>query len=81
MMKLDFDRENDAPFKILCLGAHSDDIEISCGGTLLKLMARSPMSKFGGQFLVRASFGSPSSRESCARADVDRSANRVYSPT
>lgn len=25
--------------RVLCLGAHSDDIEIGCGGTLLKLMA------------------------------------------
>ena len=24
---------------ILCLGAHSDDIEIGCGGTLLQLLA------------------------------------------
>src|SRR5262245_38003100 len=23
---------------VLCLGAHSDDIEIGCGGTLLKLL-------------------------------------------
>src|ERR1700753_3730674 len=27
---------------ILCLGAHSDDIEIGCGGTLLKLRAKQP---------------------------------------
>ncbi len=27
---------------ILCLGAHSDDIEIGCGGTLLHLLARMP---------------------------------------
>lgn len=26
------------PIKILCLGAHSDDIEIGCGGTLLRLI-------------------------------------------
>jgi len=26
------------PINILCLGAHSDDIEIGCGGTLLKLL-------------------------------------------
>ncbi|MFO7732146.1 MAG: PIG-L deacetylase family protein [Candidatus Aminicenantes bacterium] len=26
------------PLKILCLGAHSDDIEIGCGGTVLKLI-------------------------------------------
>src|SRR5713101_459107 len=29
-----------APLRtILCLGAHADDIEIGCGGTLLKLLA------------------------------------------
>jgi LmbE family N-acetylglucosaminyl deacetylase len=27
---------------ILCLGAHADDIEIGCGGTLLRLLAESP---------------------------------------
>lgn len=26
------------PLKILCLGAHADDIEIGCGGTILKLL-------------------------------------------
>lgn len=26
------------PLKLLCLGAHSDDIEIGCGGTLLSLI-------------------------------------------
>jgi LmbE family N-acetylglucosaminyl deacetylase len=25
------------PFKVLCLGAHSDDIEIGCGATVLKI--------------------------------------------
>jgi LmbE family N-acetylglucosaminyl deacetylase len=28
-----------APLKILCLGSHSDDIEIGCGGTILRLLA------------------------------------------
>ena len=28
--------------RVLCLGAHSDDIEIGCGGTLLKLIERNP---------------------------------------
>jgi len=29
--------EHDSPKKILCLGAHCDDIEIGCGGTMIKL--------------------------------------------
>lgn len=28
--------------KVLCLGAHSDDIEIGCGGTLLRLLQENP---------------------------------------
>jgi LmbE family N-acetylglucosaminyl deacetylase len=28
--------------KVLCLGAHSDDIEIGCGGTLLRLIQENP---------------------------------------
>jgi LmbE family N-acetylglucosaminyl deacetylase len=31
-----------APLKLLCIGAHSDDIEIGCGGTLLRLLAERP---------------------------------------
>lgn len=30
--------DNNKPLKVLCLGAHCDDIEIGAGGTLLKLM-------------------------------------------
>jgi LmbE family N-acetylglucosaminyl deacetylase len=32
--------------KVLCLGAHSDDIEIGCGATLLRLMTRRPRPEF-----------------------------------
>src|SRR5712671_6211691 len=31
-----------SPRRILCLGSHSDDLEIGCGGTLLKLIANHP---------------------------------------
>jgi len=30
------------PVKILCLGAHSDDIEIGCGGTMRRMAAEMP---------------------------------------
>ena len=30
------------PLDILCIGAHSDDIEIGCGGTLLRLLGERP---------------------------------------
>ena len=33
-----------APLRILCLGAHSDDIEIGCGGFVLRLLAEHPKS-------------------------------------
>jgi len=34
----------DGPLRVLCLGAHSDDIEIGCAGTLLRWMAeRGPL--------------------------------------
>jgi LmbE family N-acetylglucosaminyl deacetylase len=32
----------DREFRILCLGAHADDIEIGCGGTLLRLTQSLP---------------------------------------
>ena len=30
------------PLDVLCIGAHSDDIEIGCGGTLLRLLGEHP---------------------------------------
>lgn len=30
------------PMRVLCLGAHSDDIEIGCGGTILRMTAEMP---------------------------------------
>lgn len=39
MLSLNLARPEGAPLRLLCLGAHSDDIEIGCGGTLLRLLA------------------------------------------
>jgi LmbE family N-acetylglucosaminyl deacetylase len=37
MMQLGLSKRGEGPVNILCLGAHSDDIEIGCGATLLQL--------------------------------------------
>lgn len=38
--------ENNKKLKILCLGAHSDDIEIGCGGSVLRLIKEMPEAQF-----------------------------------
>jgi LmbE family N-acetylglucosaminyl deacetylase len=39
MLTLKLPPDSASPFKILCLGSHSDDIEIGCGGTILRLLS------------------------------------------
>ena len=38
MIHFNFNKSSEEPINILCLGAHCDDIEIGCGGTILKLI-------------------------------------------
>jgi LmbE family N-acetylglucosaminyl deacetylase len=38
MLSLRFGQELPGALRVLCLGAHSDDIEIGCGGTILRLL-------------------------------------------
>ena len=45
-MRLNLDRGSADALTILCLGSHSDDIEIGCGGTILKLARQFPNSVF-----------------------------------
>jgi LmbE family N-acetylglucosaminyl deacetylase len=52
--------------RILCLGAHSDDLEIGCGGTMLQLLAQRPES------IVRwVVFSAAGIREQEARAGAE----------
>jgi LmbE family N-acetylglucosaminyl deacetylase len=38
MLNLSFNKHNNSLNKILCLGAHSDDLEIGCGGSILRIL-------------------------------------------
>src|SRR5947207_1163092 len=46
MIHLHLDRGGTEGLQILCLGAHSDDIEIGCGGTILRLAEQNPNAVF-----------------------------------
>ena len=38
MLRLGLEEKKRKSYQVLCLGAHSDDIEIGCGGTILELV-------------------------------------------
>ena len=46
MLTLNLAADPDRPLSVLCLGAHSDDIEIGCGATLLQLKNIHPKVQF-----------------------------------
>lgn len=46
MHPLKFSTKPGQPLEILCLGAHSDDIEIGCGGTILRLAQEYSLCRF-----------------------------------
>lgn len=67
MMPLLLPRHADRPPRVLCLGAHADDIEIGCGGTLLQLLRERPETQ-----VVWVVFSAEGERESEARAGAER---------
>lgn len=66
MRKLALQTDVDRPVQILCLGAHSDDIEIGCGGTVLRLIEDYPRVCF--TWVV---FGANARRKAEAQAGAD----------
>jgi LmbE family N-acetylglucosaminyl deacetylase len=46
MIRLGLDCSRESALKVLCLGCHSDDIEIGCGGSILWLAAQYPACQF-----------------------------------
>jgi LmbE family N-acetylglucosaminyl deacetylase len=60
MLPLNLPQSHNGPLKILCLGAHADDIEIGCGGTVLQMLSARRDLEF---FWVVFSAGSERERE------------------
>src|ERR1700688_3295981 len=67
MLHLNLKKDSRKGFTILCLGAHSDDIEIGCGGTLLHLKQAFPRLKF---HWVVFSAGGPRGQEAAKAAEL-----------
>jgi LmbE family N-acetylglucosaminyl deacetylase len=67
MLKFEFSTRKDQALKILCLGAHSDDIEIGCGGTILRLL-----SEYDDIEIHWVVFGSSGQRDSEAAASATK---------
>jgi len=67
--------ERSRPLQILCLGAHSDDVEIGCGGTLLRLLQEYPQTGVTWVVLSAAGARVEEARVSAARF-LERSRHR-----
>lgn len=72
MMQLSFDGVAGEGLKILCLGSHSDDIEIGCGGTILRLAQQYPDCTF--HWVVFSAAGVRATEAKCAAARFTSSA-------
>ena len=46
MIHLNLDGGSNRALQVLCLGSHSDDIEIGCGGAILRLAKQHPANQF-----------------------------------
>jgi len=66
MIGLDFSALPNRELGILCLGAHSDDIEIGAGGTILELARRYPDARIAWHVLSAAGARADEARRSAA---------------
>ncbi len=66
----------DRPLRILALGAHADDVEIGCGGTLLRLLAEHPGAEL--RYVVFASTPERAIEARAAAAELGATAVDVH---
>lgn len=77
MLRLSLQARPGQPLSLLCLGAHSDDIEIGCGGALLTLLARHPGSVVHWVVFAADGVRVDEARESAARFLADAGEARI----
>jgi LmbE family N-acetylglucosaminyl deacetylase len=68
MLTLNLPRNGTSRFKVLCLGCHSDDIEIGCGGTILQWLSSHKNLEI--VWVVFSSGGSEREKEARASAEL-----------
>jgi LmbE family N-acetylglucosaminyl deacetylase len=71
MIHLNLSSEKSGALQVLCLGCHSDDIEIGCGGTILGLAEQFPNCEF--HWVVFSALGP-------RRAEAERAAELFVDP-
>ncbi len=73
MLRLQPQARRGEPLRLLCIGAHSDDLEIGCGGTVLTWLAGAPAIEITWVVLSAEGERGPEARRS-ARALLPRAA-------
>jgi len=71
MISVSLNPDSSKPLRVLCLGCHSDDIEIGCGGTVLRLIQDYPGVRF--HWVVFSAIG-------LRKAEAERAAHLFAGP-
>ena len=77
MLTLNLPQSSTLPFRVLCLGAHSDDIEIGCGGTILRLLGSHPNCEISWVVLSSNQERGREARDSAERFLVNAKAKEI----
>jgi LmbE family N-acetylglucosaminyl deacetylase len=67
-----------SPLTVLCIGAHADDIEIGCGGTILRLLAERPRVSVHWVVLCSDATRAREARRSATRMLKRASAHQIH---
>lgn len=78
MLSLSPRRDGSTGLELLCLGAHSDDIELGCAGTLLRLLEEHPVERITWVVLSGDDQRAAEAEVSCRRLVAGRCKTEVH---